>query len=469
MVAFGITGDLMKLKVIPALFQLYLKDKLPIMFRVIGFSRKEWSDEQFRKYIREVVTNHTESAPEDKIAAFLESFQFTSGDFSNQKSYFDLKSTILQVDATWGACSNKLFYLAVAPEFYELISNNLSLSELTTTCDPEEGWTHVALEKPFGKDGAAAERIENILGKLFEEKQIYRIDHYLAKEVLQNILDFRFANNLFETTWGNKLIEDIHIRLFEKIGVEKRGAFYDQVGALRDVGQSHFLQMLALVTMEQPKTFSSEAIREKRAEILETLQVLSPKEVSAATFRAQYAGYRDIKDVAPDSITETYFKVRASLETLRWQGVPITMEGGKRLGEPLKEVVIRLRHPEPCLCPPGASHFHNEITIRMEPKEEIRIGFLAKKPGLASEIELREFNFLLREHGSPSQYTEEYERLLLDCVRGDQTLFLSAREVKAMWRYIDPIIRIWQIGVEEVPLHFYKPDTREILEETNPT
>lgn len=451
----------MKLKVIPALFQLYTKHQLPTMFRVIGFSRRDWTNEYFREHVRGIVVSHTEDAPEDIVEAFIESFQFERGDFSDEESYGRLKNTMEHLDAAWGVCSNKLFYLAVAPEFYESISQDLSSSGLTTTCGPEEGWTRVVVEKPFGENGDAAMRLETLLGKLFKEEQIYRIDHYLAKEMLQNILDFRFVNNLFEKVWGNDLIESIRIRLFEKVGVEKRGPFYDTVGALRDVGQNHLLQMLALLTMERPTEFLSEAIREKRADILESLEVMAPEAVPAATFRAQYDGYRDIEGVAPDSITETYFKVRASLLTPRWRGVPITLEGGKRLGEASKEIVVRFRHPDSCLCSPDAEYHHNEITISMEPKEEIRIGFLAKKPGFTLATESREFKFSLRERGAITK-TEEYERLLLDCFHGDQTLFVSTREVAAMWRYIDPIIRAWKEGIEKAPLHFYKPDTAYI-------
>lgn len=409
-----------------------------------------------------------EDAPADVLESFIETFQFEKGDFSDQESYTKLKSTIMHLDAAWGVCSNKLFYLAVAPEFYESISQDLSQSGLTNTCGPDEGWTRVVVEKPFGESGDAAMRLEILLGKLFKEEQIYRIDHYLAKEMLQNILNFRFVNNLFEKVWGNDLIENIHIRLFEKVGVEKRGAFYDSVGALRDVGQNHLLQMLALVTMERPREFSSEAIREKRAEILESLEVMVPGAVSAATFRAQYEGYRDIPGVAPGSLTETYFKVRASLLTPRWRGVPITLEGGKRLGESVKDIVVRFRHPDSCLCSPDGENHHNEITISMEPREEIRIGFLAKKPGFTLATEPREFKFSLRERGSVTQ-TEEYERLLLDCIRGDQTLFVSTREVAAMWRYIDPIIHVWREGGGKAPLHFYKPDTASIRTQSNIT
>ncbi len=465
LVAFGVTGDLMKLKIIPALFQLHVKRELPTMFRIIGFSRKDWDDERFREHVRAVVTDRAPGAPEEELAAFLQMFQFESGDIGNKESYGKLARTLESLDTAWGVCSNKLFYLAVAPEFYEGVSRNLSESGLVNACDPQEGWTRVVVEKPFGESGDAAAKLDLFLGTIFKEEQIYRIDHYLAKEMLQNILNFRFANNLFEGMWGNELIESIHIRLFEKVGVERRGAFYDSVGVLRDVGQNHLLQVLALLTMERPEALSAEAIREKRAAVLETLEVMAEEAVPAATFRAQYAGYRDIQGVAPDSITETYFKVRASLSSPRWRGVPVTLESGKRLGKSLKEIVVRFKHPEPCLCPPGVAHHQNEIVIRMEPKEEIRIGFLAKKPGFAFATEPREFSFVLHEEGADTKSAGEYERLLIDCLRGDQTLFVSTREVAAMWRYIDPIVHAWKEGVENVPLHIYTPDTGDVLEQ----
>ena len=463
-VAFGVTGDLMKLKVIPALFRLHQEHALPTMFRVIGIARRDWGDTEFREYIRDVVMGAIKNATDEECAAFLEFFQYEKGEFSDHESYVVLKKTIDQLDTAWGVCSNKIFYLAVAPEFYEPIAHDLSLSGLTEACGPEEGWTRVIVEKPFGQDSASAVRLEALLAKFFREEQIYRIDHYLAKEMLENILDFRFANNLFERQWDASGIESIHIRLFERVGAEKRGAFYDTVGALRDVGQNHLLQILALLMMERPTEFSAVAIRDKRADVLEQLEIIAPEAVPAATFRAQYEGFCDIEGVAPGSLAETYFKIRASLRSTRWQGVPITMEAGKRMGDPLKEIVVRFKHPEPCLCPPGTPCRQNEITIRMEPREEIRVSFTAKKPGLTSATEERALTFMLRHHEDVPQYTEEYERLLADAIKGDQTLFVSAREVAASWRYIDPIVSVWRAGTEKSVLHTYVPDTRDIAD-----
>lgn len=464
--AFGATGDLMRRKVLPALYYSYKQDELPKMFKVVGFSRREWSDEEFQAYVHEVIEEHAKTKiGEAELAPFLAMFKFQRGEFGDKSSYDDLKKTFDAFDAEWAVCSNKLFYLSVAPEFYELILSELSRSGLTEPCEPDQGWTHIIVEKPFGMDSATAKQIDELLGKLFKEEQIYRIDHYLAKEMLQNILTFRFSNNLFELPWGNKLIESIHIKVLEKIGVEKRGPFYDGVGALRDVGQNHLLQMLALVTMEHPESFEAAAIQKKRAEILSSLNILSDEDMKKSTFRAQYDGYRDIEGVVPSSDTETYFKVRATLSDPKWSGVPMVIESGKRLGEPLKEIVVTFKHPMPCLCPPDGPHHKNEVIFRMEPREEILIEFWSKKAGFTFATERKEFHYMLREQSAHIPYVEEYAKLLLDCIRGDQTLFIGTEEIRAMWRFTDPILAAWQKGV--VPLEIYKPDSREALEKAS--
>jgi 6-phosphogluconate dehydrogenase len=320
------------------------------------------------------------------------------------------------------------------------------------------------VEKPFGKDLKTAKELDELLGKLFKEVQIYRIDHYLAKEMVRNILNFRFSNNLFEGIWNNRFIEKIDIRLWETAGVEQRGAFYDGVGALRDVGQNHLLQMLALVCMENPGSFERDAIRKKRADLLRQLCCLSRNEIRSFTFRAQYQGYRKIEGVKQDSETETYFKIRTFIDSPRWRGVPIFLESGKKLGEVKKEIMVTLRHPIPCLlCPPGTEeHYKNQIQIAWEPKEEIKVYFWAKKPGEKYQIERQAMNFLLREHDKRLQYAEEYEQLLLDAIAGDQLSFVSTQEVMAMWKFVDPIVQAWQRNV--VPLYFYKKNTLEPVE-----
>lgn len=461
--AFGATGDLMRRKVIPALYYLFERGELPTLFRIVGFSRRDLTDDSFRDFIVTTIEEHQKKQiPRSSLASFLEIFRFQRGDFDETTSYDALKTTFDALDTEWGLCSNKLFYLSVAPEFYETIFKQLSGSRLSEGCSDGSGWLRVMVEKPFGVDTDTARELDLLLAQYFEESQIYRIDHYLAKEMLQNILTFRFANNLFELQWGKQLIESIKISMLEEIGVEKRGPFYDGVGAFRDVGQNHFLQILALLTMEHPESLEAGAIQKKRAEILGKLTPLSDTAIRTSTVRAQYEGYRSIDGVSPDSMTETFFKVRAEIDTEKWRGVPIIMEGGKRLGAAQKEIRVTFKHPSPCLCPIDGPHHKNEVIIRLEPREEILIEFWSKTPGFAFATERREFHYMLREPSAHIPYVEEYARLLLDGVRGDQTLFISTDEVRAMWAFTDPILEAWQKNA--VPLMMYAPDTKEIVD-----
>ncbi|MFZ2804149.1 MAG: glucose-6-phosphate dehydrogenase [Patescibacteria group bacterium] len=459
LVIYGATGDLVAKKIIPALFHLHEKQKLPTVFRVIGFARRDLQD-VYRAQVSDIVRAHAgNDLDEDSLESFLDFFHYHRGNFDEPAGYTELATKLGQIDGEWKTCSNKLFYLAVPPESYQTIFEQLSASGLTTPCGPDGGWTRVIVEKPIGRDAKTAEELDELMGKLFKEEQIYRIDHYLAKEMVQNILTFRFSNSLFEDIWDNNFIERIDIRLDEKIGVEKRGAFYDSLGTLRDVGQNHLLQMLAFATMEQPEKFDADSIRSKRADILRMLTPWTDETLKAKTRRAQYDGYRQIDGVKPDSMVETFFHVETSLDHPRWKGVPITIESGKRMGTLRKDMVIEFKHKTPCLCPPGQDHMKNGVTFQLEPDEKISIQFWAKKPGLTFEVEERSLDLTLREPSARTQYVEEYEKLLMDCIVGDQTLFISTDEVKAMWAFTDPIVEAW--AKDEVPMGTYKPDTDE--------
>lgn len=484
LVIFGATGDLIKKKIIPALFYLYEQGCLPEKLEVIGYSRRAWTDEDFRAHVTKILRQyHKEAVDQTALERFLTIFSYHQGTFEAATDYSELAKRLGRIDEGWRICSNKLFYFAVPPEFYENIFRHLKSSHLSDPCSPEEGWTRVLVEKPFGDDLPTARRLDAMLGELFKEEQIYRIDHYLAKDMLQNILAFRFANNIFEQTWNKDFIERIDIRLLESIGVEDRGSFYDSVGALRDVGQNHLLQMLALVTMDHPTSFGPEIIRQKRAQILQSVHVLSGSEVKTATVRAQYEGYRNIAGVASDSQTETYFKLVTHLTAPRWASVPVILESGKRLGQALKEIVVTFKHPQPCLCPVAvrsaqadsgsrmsSEHHKNKIVFQLEPNQGIDIHFWAKKPGVgygANEMEERTLDFLLHKEKPHTQYVEEYAKLMLDAICGDQTLFVSTAEVATMWQIIDPVVGAWQQSPPAggVPLKIYKPDTDTITKE----
>ncbi len=458
-IIYGATGDLMGKKIVPALFNLYKKGKFPNLFKIIGFSRRDLTEEQFIEYVHDLLIKHSsEKMTNEQIQKFLTYFLYHKGDFDDMASYKSLASRMGIIDGEWNVCANKLFYLAVPPQFYKNICNHLASSGLTIPCGPDEGWTRVIVEKPFGHDLKTAKELDNLLGKLFKEEQVYRIDHYLAKEMLQNILTFRFANNLFEHEWNNKFISKINIRTWESIGAEGRGVFYDSVGALRDVGQNHLLQMLALVTMDRPKSLDAEDVRAKRAELLSTLRPLTAEEVKRSSFRAQYKGYKNIAGVKEDSKKETFFRIHAKLESPRWKGVKIMLEAGKKL--PLKkEVEVILRHPTPCLCPEGSPHFQNKIIFSLEPKEGIVVEFQSKRPGIESSLSERKMNFVYRKVNQRVQYVEEYEKLLLDCISGSQLLFLSTPEIQACWKFIDSITDAWEQNLVE--LYEYTANTRQ--------
>ena len=464
-VVFGATGDLMTKKIVPALFNLHEKNVLPKHFKFLGVSRRDWTDDDLKKHIEAILAVKVPDALRTKVESFLDLVQYHKIEFNALDDYVALGESLQKIDEKWGMCTNKLFYLSVPPQFYDTIFNNIHASHLADGCGPEEGWTRIVVEKPFGSDEKSAKALDLQLAKLFKEEQIYRIDHYLAKEMLQNIIAFRFGNNLFENEWDRDFIEAINIRLFEDLGVADRGGFYDGVGTLRDVGQNHLLAMLALVTMEKPERYDSSSIRQARAELLRILRIPTVTEAAEESFRAQYEGYRAIKGVDQNSKTETYFRIKGFLTGRRWEGVPIVMESGKCLGAPRKEIEIVLRHNTPCLCQNGGHH-KNRIVIYLEPKEGITIKFYSKKQGYSLEIEERSLTFTFRKEGAlHMQYTEEYEKLLLDCIAGDQTLFVSSAEIIAMWKFIDPFVVAWK--KELVPLKQYIPGNDAIVVEAD--
>jgi glucose-6-phosphate 1-dehydrogenase len=463
LVVFGATGDLMERKIGPALYYLHEKERLPERFRVVGFARRDIPDAGFREMVSGAVRTHRATKPkESDVRGFAKSFSYAQGMFDDIDAYGKLVDKLNTIDDEWQVCANKLFYLAVPPQYYRTIFEHLAASGLTATCgeDSAGGWTRVIVEKPFGKDCATARELDELLGTLFEEQQIYRIDHYLAKEMLQGIMSFRFSNNLLEPSWDNRAIDRIEINLLETLDAANRGAFYDGVGALRDVGQNHLLQMLALITMAQPVSMDADAIRAQRVAALRALAPMSAEEVRRATFRAQYDGFRDHPGVAADSTTETFFKVVTHLESPAWRGVPVIMQGGKGLGSVRKHIVVSFKHPEPCMCD-DTEHVENRVVFRLEPAESITIAFWTKKPGFDSALEERDFNFLLYEKEEKAQYTEEYAKLMLDAIHGDQTLFVSTREVRAMWQFIDPIVAGWADGL--VSLERYRNGSDEVL------
>ena len=456
-IIFGATGDLIRRKIALSLLNLFCKGFMPEKFQVIGISRRDYTDKQFRDFIFEnSFKNLKNNFSRADIENFLKKIIYIKGYFNEKSTYEKIKNRLYKNTNSLNFCDNKLYYLAVPPRFYIDIFNNLADSGLTLSCDPKSGWTRVLVEKPFGRDMSTAAKLDQVLGKLFMEEQIFRIDHYLAKDTIRNILFFRFSNIIFEPIWNNKYIEKVEIKLLEDLDIGTRGSFYDNIGALRDVGQNHILQMLALIAMENPSGQSAEKIREGRVKVLKSLVAINkPEDIEKNIIRGQYDGYRDHKDVESTSKTETYFNIKAHIANKRWKDVPFYLESGKALERKKTEIILYFRKTINCLCPRGNkdSRQRNILSIKISPREGIFIRFWAKKPGLYSDLEPRDLEFEYNK--IEDKNTDEYDKVMLDCMRGDQTLFTSTEEVKLAWKYITPILRNWS----NTKLHIYEKGT----------
>lgn len=458
LVIFGTTGDLAWKKIIPSLWHLFHSGRLPNNAAIVGFSRRDIPDKELHSFIKDAVIKHGgKEATEKNLSKFYSLFSYCAGTFDNEQSFHSLHSKIADIEGSWGVCANKLFYLAVPPSSFGPIFKNLSAVKLNLPCGGDLGWSRVLIEKPFGSDIAAAKELQALLSTYFKEEQIYRIDHYLFKEIIQGIKNFRFSNNLFENIWDNTTIERIDIRLLESIGAEGRGSFYDPLGALRDVGENHILNMLAALVMEYPESLEIEHIQKIRADVLNNLLPWTIEAVKQNTYRAQYKGYKNIKGVKENSETETYFALKTGLKHPKWKNVPIFMEAGKRMAESRKEMVLTLKHPPRCLLCEKGTHAPNKIVFRLEPNDEIVIHFWAKKPGYEEVLEERAFSFFLYEKESKVQYVEEYGKILRAAMDGIRELFISPEEVEASWRFADPIEKAWKNNI--VPLGEYEPGT----------
>lgn len=451
-VLFGGTGDLAQKKLLPSLYDLYLRKKLPEVFNIVGVARTGRTDEEYRQFVRQVL-DINKCNDLNRCDEFLKHCYFVEGTIGGVKLCDDVQVALDKLDKDRGICTNKMFYLAIPPNLYEPVFKHIKSSGLSKPCG-KDFWTRILVEKPFGYDKHEAMRLDGLLGKLFDEEQIFRIDHYLAKETVQNIISFRFANSIFEPIWNNQYVDEINIRMFETIDADSRGAFYDGIGALRDVGQNHLLQLLALTTMDDPKELKAENVRAEREKLLNSL--VPPKISPDMVTRGQYEGFREAKGVAPDSKTETYFKYTTGIKNSRWKGVPITLEAGKALSEKKVEVEVVFKEAGFCVCPPDDAHHRNAVRFQIQPDEGIHMRFWAKKPGFEHELESKELSFCYHYDQLVEEIPDAYERVLFDCIRGDQMLFTSTKEVSAQWDVIMPILDKWA----DIPLHNYKKGTK---------
>lgn len=443
LIIFGATGDLYQNKISVALLDLFSEGLLPLDFMIVAFARKEFTDEQFRVFTKESLLKKKNNHSSKEVELFLEHFKYIQGNLNNLEDFKILNEKLATEDEVRGVCANKLFYLAVPPTLYGTIFENIAGAGLASPCVHEDTnkntWTRVLVEKPFGKGITEAQHLDKMLGDLFDESQIFRIDHYLAKETIQNILTFRFSNNVFESLWGNKHVERVKIVVHEKNTLEARGNFYDGIGALRDVGQNHMLQMLALIAMEDPGGINAERIRELRSDILEKVLLVDIDKM----VRAQYDGYLNEPGVDKGSETETFFRVTLGVNNDRWAGVPFEFESGKALAESRVAIEVYFKETERCFCPEAHEGSHqNVLTFVIQPNESIKFRFWFKRPGFGFALDPQDLSFSYERDLSGVTH-DAYERVLYDCIRGDQTLFTSTKEIMAEWKLITSIMDAW--------------------------
>lgn len=457
LVLLGATGDLSQKKLLPALMKLLTKKVLPFNFHIVAFSRKQLTTEEYRTLVRQSLEARGDPYDEKDLARFLDLFEFVSGDFSKPEGFHAIKKALNAYDDRIGMCTSKLFYLATPPSTFERIFEQIEAADLGAACSTGPGWTRILVEKPFGTDLAHAERLEKKLSTIFEDKQIYRIDHYLAKDAVQNILAFRFSNSLFEQNWNKDYIEGVYIKLFESFGVRDRGAFFDTVGALRDMGQNHMLQMLALIAMGHPDELVAPLIREKRREVIAALIPPTKAELGERCVKGRYEGYRSVRNVDPNSQTETYFALKTYLALPDFEGVPIYLEHGKALSKDRIEIGVRFRSSKTCVCGEKAPHDHPTIVrFMIQPEQKITIRFWVRKPGLRYELEPNDLVFdrdAVDAQNGITHQPDAYEEVLHDAIRGEQTLFVSSKEQEAAWSFIGAIVDAWK----DIPLVSYEP------------
>ena len=456
-VIFGAGGDLTWRKLTPAIYNLAHDGWLAEHFRIIGIDRRELADEEYRRHLRTGIDQFSRQSVDDEAqwATFADRVSLVSADFASSATYTDLAARIDAQAAVWKKKPTVVFYLATSPTLIQTIVDGLGAAGLA--CG--KGYRRIVVEKPFGRDLASAQLLNQTISTVFDESQIYRIDHYLGKETVQNVLALRFANAIFEPLWGRTWIESVEITVAETVGVEHRGGYYDQSGALRDMIQNHLLQILCLVTMEPPIAFEADEIRSKKVEVLRSIRVLTPEAIAHAAVRGQYTGYQQEPDVAPDSTTETFVALTLHIDNWRWQGVPFTLRTGKGLQAKQSVVNVRFRQVPHHSFPREATAAWqaNELHIHIQPNEGIDICMQAKEPGPTLHLKPVTMHFLYSEEFENAPMPEAYETLLLDVIKGDQTLFMRGDQVEAAWRVVMPLLDAWALTTEDLVL--YTPGT----------
>jgi glucose-6-phosphate 1-dehydrogenase len=444
-VIFGASGDLTRRKLIPALHSLGCEGLLPRTIRVLGVARSPLTDETFRDLLYEGVTEYARLTPGvcELWPSFAGRHSYLAGGYDDPETYRRLAERLAQLDAEAGTAGNRLFYLSTPPVLYPVIVEQLGRAGLNRS---GPGWTRIIIEKPFGHDLESARQLNDQIHAVFDEEQVYRIDHYLGKETVQNMMTFRFANAIFEPLWNRNYIESVQITMAESIGVGHRAGYYDQAGVLRDMLQNHLLQLLTLIAMEPPSAFNARALRDEKVKVLQAVRPVDPEDYVLG----QYEGYRDEEGVAPNSTTPTYVALKMYVDNWRWQGVPFYLRSGKHLPRKTTEVTLQYKPVPHLLFPENVDLATNSLSLCVQPDEGMHLIFQTKVPGSGMRVAPVDMEFHYGTRFGEHMLPEAYERLLLDALQGDASLFARSDEIELAWTFVDPMT----VGREPEP---YRP------------
>ncbi len=452
LIIFGVTGDLSRKKLMPAVYDLANRGLLPPGFGLVGFARRDWADQDFMQIVHDAVKQYSRTEFREEVWQQLaQGIRFVPGTFDDDASFIHLKETIDELDRDRGTMGNHAFYLSIPPKAFPQVTEQLSKSGLAV--GPDGSWRRVVIEKPFGSDLKTARELNAVVESVFPADSVFRIDHYLGKETVQNILALRFANQLYEPLWNANYVDHVQITMAEDIGVGGRAGYYDGIGAARDVIQNHLLQLLALTAMEEPISFDASALRAEKEKVLTAVQL--PDDLATGTARGQYAGgwqggekvlgFLDEDGMNPESLTETYAAMKLTIGTRRWAGVPFYLRAGKRLGRRVTEIaVVFKRAPQQLFADSQTSELgQNALVIRVQPDEGVTIRFGSKVPGAGMQVRDVTMDFGYG-HAFTEASPEAYERLILDVLLGDPPLFPRHEEVELSWKILDPIEEFWE-------------------------